>query len=82
VRADGKVIAYSLYKGGKGSLLCIIDRDEDFRFPPGDQVVKGIHLYRYKGYSIAATNRYSVFCVMITDLPLSDLARAFEQLPA
>lgn len=79
---DGKVVAYSLYKGGKGSLLCIINRNDAFRFPSGDQVVKGIHLYRYKGYSIAVTDRYSVFCVMVTDLSVADLARAFNRLPA
>jgi hypothetical protein len=78
---DGKVVAYSLYKGSKGSLLCIINRREAFRFPSGDQVVKGIHIYRYKGYSIAVTDRYSVFCVMVTDLPIADLARAFNRLP-
>jgi hypothetical protein len=80
--ADGHIVAYSLYKGDRGSLLCIIDRGEGFRFPPGDQVVKGIHLYRYKGYSIAATDRYSVFCVMISDLPVAEMARAFDRLPA
>jgi hypothetical protein len=78
---DGTVVAYSLYKGDKGSLLCIINRSEAFRFPPGDEVVKGIHLYRYKGYSIAVTDRYSVFCVMVTDLSVADLARAFNRLP-
>jgi hypothetical protein len=79
---DGKDVAYSLYKGSKGSLLCIINRGEGFRFFPGDQVVKGIHLYRYKGYSIAATNRYSVLCVMVSDLSVADLAHAFDQLPS
>jgi hypothetical protein len=79
---DGKDVAYSLYKGSKGSLLCIINRGEGFRFFPGDQVVKGIHLYRYKGYSIAATNRYSVLCVMVSDLSVADLARAFDRLPS
>jgi len=79
---DGKVVAYSLYQGSKGSLLCIIKRDDSFRFPSGDQVVKGIHFYRYKGYSIAATNRYSVFCVMVTNLSVADLERALDRLPA
>jgi hypothetical protein len=80
---DGKVVAFSLYKGSRGSLLCIINRREAFRFPSGDQVVKGIHLYRYKGYSLAVTDRYSsVFCVMVTDLSVADLARAFSRLPA
>jgi hypothetical protein len=79
---DGKVVAFSLYKGSRGSLLCIINRREAFRFPSGDQVVKGIHLYRYKGYSLAVTDRYSVFCVMVTDLSVADLVRAFSRLPA
>ena len=78
---NGKVVAYSLYKGGKGSLLCIVNRREAFQFPSGDRVVKGIHLYRYKGYSIAVTNRYSVFCVMVSDMSVTDLARAFNRLP-
>ncbi len=79
---SGRVVAYSLYKGRKGSLLCIITRSEPFHFPPGHQVVKGIHLYRYKGYSIAATDRYSVFCVMVSDLSLDELRHAFERRPA
>lgn len=80
--SDRKVVAYSMYKGNNGSLLCIIDREEQFHFPPGGQLVKGIHIYSYKGYSIAATDRYaSVFCVMVTRLPADDLARAFNQLP-
>jgi anti-sigma factor (TIGR02949 family) len=79
---NGKVVAYSMYKGHTGSLLCIIDRHEGFHFPAGGQIVKGIHIYKYKGYSIAATDRYAaVFCVMVTRLPDTDLARAFDQLP-
>jgi hypothetical protein len=80
--ANGHIVAYSWYDGDRGSLLCVIDRPEGFHFPPGDKVVKGIHLYRYKGYTIAATDRYSVFCVMISDLPVAELARAFDRLPA
>jgi hypothetical protein len=74
--------AYSMYRGGGGSLLCIISRNDAFHFPPGGQTVKGIHLYRYNGFSIAATNRYAVFCLMVTRLPVADLARAFDRLPA
>ena len=79
---DGKAVAYSMYKGSSGSLLCIIKRTDKFNFPSSDQVVKGIHLYRYKGFSIAATDRYAVFCVMVTRLPIADLARGFADLPA
>ena len=79
--ADRKAVAYTLYKGGQGSLLCRIDREEVLHFPSGGRVVKGVHIFRYKGFSIAATNRYAVLCVMVTRLPLEQLARAFDQLP-
>ena len=79
--ADGKAVAYTLYKGAQGSLLCRIDREEVIHFPSGGRVVKGVYLYRYKGFSIAATNRYAVFCVMVTRLPVAQLGRAFDQLP-
>jgi anti-sigma factor RsiW len=80
--SDGSAAAYTLYKGANGSLLCKIVRDRAFRYPPGGVTVKGIHIYRYKGFSVAATNRYSVFCVMVTRLPPEQLAHAFDQLPA
>lgn len=80
--ADGNAVAYSIYKGDRGSLLCIITRKEDFHFPAGGLTVKGIHIYRRDGFSIAATNRYAVFCIMVTRLPAADLARAFSNLPA
>lgn len=79
---DGKPTAYSMYRGRHGSLLCIIKRNDNFHFPPGGQIVKGIHIYQYNGYSIAVTNRYSVFCIMVTKLPVAELARAFNSFPA
>ena len=79
--ADGKATAYSMYQGQRGSLLCIVERNDNFHFPPSGQIVKGIHIYQYDGYSIAVTNRYSVFCIMVTRLPVTDLARAFNRLP-
>jgi Putative zinc-finger len=79
--SDGAPVGYSLYKGDRGALLCIVYRDEAFDFPAGGEVVKGIHLYRYKGYSIAATRRYAVFAILVTKLPAADLSQAFAQLP-
>ena len=80
--SDGKPIGYSLYKGSRGSLLAVIYRNDAFNFPVGGETVKGIHIYHYRGYSVAATNRYSIFCIMVTRLPTSDLAQAFSQLPS
>jgi len=74
---DGKVMAYTMYKGGRGSVLCVIKREDTFHPLSGGRVVRGIHLYQYKGYALAATNKYAVFCVMVTRLPLDDLAHAF-----
>ncbi len=79
--SDGAPVGYSLYKGDRGALLCIVYRDEAFNFPRGGELVKGIHLYRYKGYSIAATRRYAVFAILVTKLPASDLSQVFAQLP-
>lgn len=79
---DGKPVAYTLYKGGKDSLLCIIKREDVLPRLSGGTVVKGIHIYKYKGFTIAATNRYSVFCVMVTKVPPNEVARAFARLPA
>ena len=80
--SDGRTIGYSLYKGSRGSLLAVVYRNDLFNFPAGGEMVKGIHIYHYRGYSVAATNRYSVFCIMVTRLPTSDLAQAFSQLPS
>ena len=80
--SDGRAIGYSLYKGSRGSLLAVIYRNDEFNFPVGGETVKGVHIYHYRGYSVAATNRYSVFCIMVTRLPPSDLAQAFSQLPS
>lgn len=79
--SDGAPVGYSLYKGDRGALLCIVYRDEAFDFPSGGELVKGIHVYRYKGYSIAATRRYSVFAILVTKLPAADLSQVFAQLP-
>ena len=79
--ADGSAIGYGLYKGARGSLLCMMYRDDLFRFPDSGEVVKGIHIYRYRGFSIAATNKYSVFCIMVTRMPTGELAQTFRRLP-
>jgi hypothetical protein len=80
--ADGSAIGYGLYRGARGSLLCMMYRDDQFRFPAGGEVVKGIHIYQYRGFSIAATNKYSVFCIMVTRMSTGELAQTFSRLPA
>jgi hypothetical protein len=77
--SDGSPVAHTFYKGSKRSLLCILNREQVERSLSGGTVINGIHLYRYRGFTIAATNRYTVFCLMVTNLPPSELERALEQ---
>jgi uncharacterized membrane protein YidH (DUF202 family) len=82
----GKPVAYGLYRGARGSLLTILTLSPALRIPSGGQVVKGIHIYKYKGFSIAVV-RYENFsaigdggitCVMVSRLPPEVLAQAFN----
>ena len=78
---DGKVVVSSLYKGTKDSILCINYLDLS-PFPSGGQLIKGIHVYRYKNLHVCATRYNGVACLMVTLLPAQELARAFSQPPA
>ena len=44
---DGKAVAYALYKGSRGTLLSIINREDVLHPLIGGTVVKGIHVYEY-----------------------------------
>ncbi len=80
--AEGKPVAYAMYQGHQESLLCIIRREDVMPHLSGGTVVKGIHIYKYKGLTIAATTRYSVFCVMVTNLPADQIAQVFAKQPS
>jgi hypothetical protein len=67
-RPDGGTVAYSLYKGKAGSILCINLRQVDFAIPPGGQVVHGIHFYRSGDVWVGVVNYGSVFCYFVTRL--------------
>lgn len=73
---DGRAIAYSLYKGKAGSILCINFRQLDFKMPPGGEVVHGVHFYRYKDVWIGVVNYGSVFCYFISRLTPAQMTPA------
>jgi anti-sigma factor RsiW len=67
-RPDGQVVAYSLYKGKAGSILCISFRKGDLIFPPGGEESHGVRFYNYGGVWIGVVNYGRVFCYFVTHL--------------
>jgi hypothetical protein len=74
--ANGNPIAYGLYKGRRGSVLCINFRDLAFNFPPGGQMIHGVRFYRYGDFSIGVVNYGSVFCYLVSRLTPAQMAPA------
>jgi anti-sigma factor RsiW len=67
-RANGDAVAYTLYKGKAGSILCISFRKRDLIFPPGGKELHGVRFYPYDGFWIGVVNYGSVFCYFVTRL--------------
>ena len=67
-RPDGDAVAYSLYKGKAGSILCISFRKHDLIFPPGGKELHGVRFYQYNGFWIGVVNYGAVFCYFVTRL--------------
>jgi mycothiol system anti-sigma-R factor len=74
--AGGKVVAYSLYKGARGSILCINFRALDYVPPPGGQMLRGVRFYRYKDLWVGIVRYGTVFCLLVTRLPPAQMAPA------
>ena len=73
---SGKVMAYSLYKGPHGSILCINFRQLDYSPPPGGEELHGVRFYRYKDVWIGVVRYGSVFCLLVTRLTPAQMAPA------
>lgn len=73
---NGKVVAYGLYKGPRGSILCISFRQFAFKFPPGGQVLHGVRFYRYGDLSIGVVNYGTVLCYLVSRLMPAQMAPA------
>lgn len=80
---DQTPIAQAFYKGPSGTLLCIMRRENaTLTFPAGGEVIRGVQVYRYRGYSIAETQYNTVVCVMVTRLTADQLRPALNQVQA
>jgi hypothetical protein len=75
-RPNGKTIAYGLYKGPRGSILCINFRQLAFKFPPGGQIVHGVRFYGYGDFTIGVVNYGSVFCYLVSRFTPRQIALA------
>jgi anti-sigma factor RsiW len=77
--SERRPVAEAYYKGSVGSLLCIMRREDAvLDFPPDGRVIKGVHVYKYRGFSIAETQYNTVFCVMVTRLSADQLRPALS----
>jgi len=72
----GKVMAYSLYKGPKGSILCINFRELAYRPPPGGAMLHGVRFYKYKDLSIGVVSYATVYCLIVSRLTPAEMAPA------
>jgi hypothetical protein len=63
---DGKVLAYSLYKGPRGSILCVNFRKLAYRLPPGGKMLHGVRFYKYKDLSIGVVRYSTVYCLIVS----------------
>lgn len=73
---DGKVMAYSLYKGPRGSILCINFRQLDYRPPPGGKEFDGVRFYRHKDLWIGVVRYGAVSCLLVSRLTPAQMAPA------
>ena len=69
-------MAYSLYKGPRGSILCINFRQLDYSPPPGGEALHGVLFYRYEDIWIGVVRYGSVFCLLVTRLTPAQMAPA------
>jgi len=72
----GQTVAYALYKGARGSILCINFRQLDYQLPPGGQELHGVRFYKYKDLNIGVVRYGTVFCYLVTRLTPSQMAPA------
>lgn len=72
----GKTVAYALYKGARGSILCINFRQLDYKLPPGGEELHGVRFYKYKDLNIGVVRYGTVFCYLVTRLTPAQMAPA------
>ena len=75
-RPGGRTVAYSLYKGKRGSILCINLRRWDFSLPPGGKDLHGVRFYKYRGLWVGVVNYGSVFCYFVSRMAPAEMLPA------
>ena len=73
---NGKAIAYSLYKGPRGSILCVNFRQLDYHPPPGGIELDGVRFYRHHDLWIGVVRYGAVFCLLVSRLTPAQMAPA------
>ena len=73
---NGNPVAYALYKGQRGSILCINFRRLDYKFPSGGEELRGVRFYKYQHINIGIVHYGSVYCYLVTRLTPAQIAPA------
>jgi hypothetical protein len=65
---DGSPVAYTIYRGDTGTILCTYMKAHGFEPPPGAiRVIGGHNYYEYKGYRICLSYPHGGFiCVLVS----------------
>lgn len=77
---DGRKVAYTLYQGARGSLLCARFKAANAPPPGTVQKLDGHHFYTYRGYSVCYTyvGDGGFVCILASRLPLDQMVKAVK----
>jgi hypothetical protein len=79
---DGRTVAYTMYQGPPGHLLCMRYK-ADLPDRPGGQEIGAfaIHkVYSYRGYTICVTQHGDAACFLISRMPAAAFVKAIEEI--
>jgi anti-sigma factor RsiW len=74
---DGSPIAFTVYRGDNGTILCTYMKAHGFGPPPGaTRVIGGHTYYQYKGYSVCLSYPHGGFmCVLVSRRSMNDFVQ-------
>lgn len=71
---DGRPVAYTLYRGAKGDILCVFLKPEGRQAPAhASERLDGHSFYAYRGYSICYTAKGDFLCLLVSRAALAEL---------
>lgn len=70
---DGRTVAYTLYRGPKGYIMCAFYRGHRVAPPPGGVMWGANHwLYSYRNFAVNLTLDGNIVCILIAKMPMAE----------